>query len=75
MEIVKGAYPDPTQDDQRLVVVDVRPVCRFDRPVPLTEIKANPIFADFALVRVSRLSVMPVSAQQWKEIERLSKQS
>ncbi len=75
MEVVKAAYPDPTQDDPRLVVVNVKPVRRFDRPVSLAEIKANPKFADFALVRISRLSVMPVTATQWNEIERLSKQS
>jgi predicted RNA-binding protein with PUA-like domain len=75
MEVVKGPYPDPAQDDPRLVVVDVKPVRRFERPVPLAEIKGNRKFADFALVRISRLSVMPVTAQQWTEIERLSKES
>jgi len=74
MEIVKGPYPDPKRDNDRFVVVDVKPVGRFDRPVTLAEIKANPVFADFALVRISRLSVMPVTAGQWAEIERLSKQ-
>jgi predicted RNA-binding protein with PUA-like domain len=43
--------------------------------VSLAEIKANSKLADFALVRISRLSVMPVKAEQWDEIERLSKQS
>jgi predicted RNA-binding protein with PUA-like domain len=75
MEVAKGPYPDPTQDDARLVVVDVKPVRRLERPVSLAEIKGNPKFADFALVRISRLSVMPVTAQQWGEIERLSKES
>jgi predicted RNA-binding protein with PUA-like domain len=74
MEVVKGPYSDPAQDDERLVVVDVKPLRRFDRPVSLAEIKSNPKFADFALVRISRLSVMPVTAAQWNEIERLSKQ-
>ncbi len=75
MEVVKGPYPDPERDDARLVVVDVKPVSRFDRPVTLAELKANPKFADFALVRISRLSVMPVTDKQWAEIERLSKQA
>ncbi len=57
------------------MVVDVKPVRRLDRPVSLAEIKANPTFADFALVRISRLSVMPVTDEQWAEIERLSRQS
>lgn len=74
MEAVRGAYPDPARDDARFVVVDVKPVHRFDRPVSLAEIKSNPKFADFALVRISRLSVMPVTKEQWAEIERLSKQ-
>ena len=74
MEVVKGAYPDPERDDERFVVVDVKPVSRLARPVSLAEIKANPKFADFALVRMSRLSVMPVTDKQWAEIERLSKQ-
>jgi predicted RNA-binding protein with PUA-like domain len=75
MEVVKSPYADPKRDDARFVVVDVKPIRRLDRPVTLAEIKANPTFADFALVRLSRLSVMPVTAKQWAEIERLSKQS
>jgi predicted RNA-binding protein with PUA-like domain len=71
MEVVKGPYADPEEDDPKLVVVDVKPVRRFARPVTLAEIKANPKFADFALVRISRLSVMPVTGEQWKAIEKL----
>ena len=56
-----------------MVVVDVKLVRRFDRPVSLAEIKSNPKFADFALVRISRLSVMPVTLEQWSAIERMSK--
>src|SRR4029077_15333395 len=75
MEVAKGPYRDPTRDDARFVVVDVKPVRRLDRPVSLAEIKAHPKFADFALVRISRLSVMPVTDEQWAEIQRLSKQA
>ena len=75
MKVVKGPYADATQDDPRLVVVDVKPIRRLDRAVSLAEIKANSKFADFALVRISRLSVMPVTAWQWAEIDRLSKRS
>ena len=74
MEVVKGPYRDPARDDDRFVVVDVKPVRRLDRPVTLAKIKSNPKFADFALVRISRLSVMPVTDAQWAEIERLSKE-
>ena len=73
MEVVKDAYPDPEENDERLVVVDVKPVRRLERPVTLAEIKASPKFADFALVRMSRLSVMPVTAEQWKAIEKLGR--
>jgi predicted RNA-binding protein with PUA-like domain len=73
MQVVNGPYPDPARGDARFVVVDVKPVRRLDRPVSLAEIKSNPKFADFALVRISRLSVMPVTDEQYAEIERLSK--
>jgi len=71
MEVVKGAYADPSEPDSRRVVVDVKPIRRLGRPVTLAEIKANKAFADLGLVRISRLSVMPVSPAQWAEIERL----
>jgi predicted RNA-binding protein with PUA-like domain len=75
MEVIKDPYRDPARDDDRFVVVDVKPIRRLERPVSLAEIKSNPKFADFALVRISRLSVMPVTDEQYAEIERLSKQS
>ena len=75
MEVIKSAYPDPGENDPRLVVVDVEPICRLERPVTLAEIKANPKFADFALVRISRLSVMPVQPEQWAEVERMAAQA
>jgi predicted RNA-binding protein with PUA-like domain len=62
------AYPDPADDTGRAHVVDLVPVKALPRPVTLAEIKADKRFADFALVRMSRLSVMPVSADQWKWI-------
>jgi predicted RNA-binding protein with PUA-like domain len=74
MEVVKGAYPDAEAGDARLAVVDVKPVRRLARPVPLAEIKADERFADFALVRISRLSVMPVTAAQWKAIEAMGRE-
>jgi predicted RNA-binding protein with PUA-like domain len=53
-------------------VVDIAPVKKLTRPVTLAEIKADPAFKDFALVRISRLSVMPVSAVEWRRIEKLA---
>ena len=62
------AYPDPEDKTGKQAVVDVAPVKKLPRPVTLAEIKADPFFKDFALVRISRLSVMPVSDAQWKRI-------
>jgi predicted RNA-binding protein with PUA-like domain len=53
-------------------VVDVEPVKKLSRPVTLAEIKADAAFKSFALVRISRLSVMPVTDDQWRRIETMS---
>src|SRR5437879_8652625 len=55
------AYPDPGDKTGKAAVVDIAPVKKLARPVTLTEIKAEPAVKDFPLVRISRLSVMPVS--------------
>lgn len=67
------AYPDPKDRSGKSFVVDLGPVRKLKRPVTLAEIKAKAFFKDFSLVRLSRLSVMPVSDREWKEIERMSK--
>jgi predicted RNA-binding protein with PUA-like domain len=61
-------YPDPTRSDPRLVVVDVAPIRALPRPVALASIKANPRFRGFDLVRLPRLSVMPVPAPLWRAL-------
>jgi predicted RNA-binding protein with PUA-like domain len=66
-----NAYPDPDDKAGKAHVVDITPVKKLARPVTLKEIKADPFFKDFDLVRISRLSVMPVSDAQWKRIEKL----
>lgn len=66
--VAKPAYPDPARRDPKLFVVDLAPRRRLERPVTLAAIKADGRFADWELVRVSRLSVMPVSAERWKWI-------
>ena len=66
------AYPDPADKTGKAHVVDVGPVRKLARPVTLKEIKADAWFKDFDLVRISRLSVMPVSDAQWARIEKLS---
>ncbi len=67
------AYPDPKDKTGKAVVVDVAPVRALARPVTLSEIKASNAFASFVLTRLPRLSVMPVTDAEWKEVERLSR--
>jgi predicted RNA-binding protein with PUA-like domain len=69
---VSDPYPDPEDSTGRSVAVDLAPVARLPRPVALAEIKADPAFADFPLVRIARLSVMPVTDAQWTRIERMA---
>ena len=64
-EILREAYPDPSDESGRFVMVDVGPLFPVPRPVTLQDIKAEPRLADLALVRQSRLSVVPVSAAEW----------
>ena len=71
VEVVRAAYPDPTAETGDWVAVDMRAVGPMPNPVPLAAIKADPDFADFALVRQSRLSVMPVPPQLWKKLCRM----
>ena len=66
--IVSDPYPDPTLDDPRRVVVDLAPLRPLDHPVTLAAVKADTRFKDFALVRIGRLSVMPVSSEQWQAL-------
>lgn len=73
-EVVSHPYPDPQAGDPRWVVVDVRAKERLPRPVTLAEIKQDPAFAGWELVRLPRLSVMPVSPEHWDHIMHLSRQ-
>ena len=61
--VIRGAYPDPKLGDPRRVVIDVQAHHPLKRAVPLSAIKADPRLAALALVRISRLSCMPVSAE------------
>jgi predicted RNA-binding protein with PUA-like domain len=67
------AYPDPKDATGKAAVVDIKAERALPRPVTLKEIKASRAFATFPLTRLPRLSVMPVSDAEWKEIERLSR--
>ncbi|MBI3492845.1 MAG: EVE domain-containing protein [Acidobacteria bacterium] len=68
------AYPDPKDTSGKAFVVDVAPVKKLARPVTLAEIKADAAFKNFPLVRISRLSVMPVSDGEWTRIEEKSRE-
>ena len=67
-----NAYADPDDPSGKAAVVDIAPVRKLARPVTLKEIKADRAFKDFALVRISRLSVMPVTDEQWQRIEKMA---
>lgn len=67
-EVTSAPYPDPRADDPKLVVVDLRPLRRLVQPVTLAQVKADPFFAGFALVREGRLSVVPVTPEQWARL-------
>ncbi len=70
-KIVRGAYQDPGHDDPRLAVVDVAPVKALAEPVPLAAIKARKDLASFPLVRISRLSTMPVTPAERRVLKEL----
>jgi len=63
--ITSYPYPNPKEDDKRYVVVDVKPVKPLKRPVTLEEMKKDPLFKNWELLRISRLSVMPVPKNIW----------
>jgi predicted RNA-binding protein with PUA-like domain len=65
VEVAREAYPDPTDETGRWVCVDMKTIGPMPKPVPLAAIKADPELVDLALVRQSRLSVMPVSEPHW----------
>jgi predicted RNA-binding protein with PUA-like domain len=71
MRVVAGPQADPDSDDPNAVVVQVAPVRRWKQPLSLARIKACPALSDWELVRLPRLSVMPVTPVQWKELEQL----
>jgi predicted RNA-binding protein with PUA-like domain len=67
-EVTRDAYPDPSQKDPKIVVVDLKALKRLPRAVPLADLKKDPLYADFALVRLPRLSVMPVPPDLWLDL-------
>ena len=69
--VAKAAYPDATADEGDWCCVDLAPVRALKRPIPLAEIKADAVLRGMALVKQSRLSVMPVTAKQFERVMQL----
>ena len=65
-KVVKEAYQDPTTDDKAWVVVDLKPHKKLKKPVSLQQMKADKRLKDMALIRIGRLSVQPVTVEEWK---------
>ena len=69
----RDAYPDPANPSGKFFVVELAPEKKLSKPVSLATIKSDKTFANFPLVRISRLSVMPVTDAEWARIEKLSR--
>jgi len=72
-EVIREAYPDPTATEGDWSAVDLAPVKGLSRPVTLDEIKRNPKLKEMALLRLSRLSVQPVTKAEFEQIVRMAK--
>lgn len=71
-QITSNPYPDPKADNEKLAVVDLKPLKALKRPITLDEIKADPAFAGWDLLRISRLGVVPVPDAMWKRLQELA---
>jgi predicted RNA-binding protein with PUA-like domain len=74
-EVTSDPYLDPREGDPKLAVVDLKSRERLSRPVTLAEVKARKDFQDFELVRMGRLSVMPVSDSRWQRLCKMAVRS
>ena len=72
-EVTREAYPDPTTDDERWVVVDLKPIKPFKVPVTLEDIKAHKELSEIALIKQARLSVMPITKKEFQILLKLGK--
>lgn len=72
MQIVREAYQDPTSDDPNWVAVDVKPHQKLKKPVTLAAIKAEKKLTNMALVRLGRLSVQPVTENEWEIVLKMA---
>ncbi len=74
-EVASDPYPNPRENDPKMMVVDLKARERLPRPITLAEIKASQAFQDFELVRMGRLSVMPVSDSRWQKLCKMAARS
>ena len=72
-EVTRESYPDPTTDDERWVVVDLKPIKPFKVPVTLEEIKAHKELSEIALIKQARLSVMPITKKEFQILLKMGK--
>jgi predicted RNA-binding protein with PUA-like domain len=71
-EITSAPYADPAQDEEKLAVVDLKPKRKLSQPVTLSDIKADPAFAGWDLLRIGRLSIVPVPDAMWDRLMKLA---
>lgn len=72
--VIKEHYQDPTTDDDRWVAVDIKPLKKLKQPVSIKQVKTDKRLQEMALLRISRLSVQPVTEDEWKVIMELAKE-
>ncbi len=73
-QVIREAYQDPTTSEEAWVVVDLKPVKKLKKPVTLSSIKSDPRLSEMALVKLSRLSVQPVTTEEWKVVMELAEE-
>jgi len=71
-KVSKEAYPDPTADDDTWSSVDLKPLKTLKKPVPLSVMKADKSLKDMPLIRIGRLSVMPLTGAEYKRVLELA---
>ncbi len=71
VEVIKEFYPDPSDETGKFGMVDVKAIEPLPRPVTLAEVKAEPKLKDMALIKYSRLSVQPVTDEEWRIVRRM----
>ncbi len=71
-EVTKEFYQDPTTEDERWVTVNFKPLKKLKKPVSLIQVKADKPLAKMALIRLGRLSVQPVTSEEWKHVMQMA---